>query len=78
MAKEPAEAKLKLIHLVWTLVVAVAAAGVTFGAMLNQQATNTESIKDKVPNKMFENHQVEQRIAFKRMEGKLDTIIGKL
>lgn len=78
MAKEPAEAKLKLIHLFWMIILVVGGICASFGAMKNQQATNTESIKDTVPNKMFENHQVEQRIAFKRMEGKLDTIIGKL
>ncbi len=78
MAKEQAEAKLKLIHLLIVIVIALVGFGISVGAMKNQQGVNTESVKDKVPNAVFENHQIEQRRSDDRIHDKLDTIIKRL
>lgn len=45
MAKEKTESKLKLIHLVYLLVAAAISVGIVYGAMKNQQQTNTETIE---------------------------------
>ena len=78
MAKEPAESKLKLIHLLVLLVMTGGGLLVAVGAMKNQQKTNTSRIDDKVEKEVFENHQIEQRRAFDSIDSKLDKIIEKI
>ena len=78
MAKEQAEAKLKLVHLLVIIIIAGGGLFVSFGAMKNQTQVNTEAVKDKVPNAVFENHQIEQRRSDDKIHKKLDMIIEKL
>ncbi len=45
MAKEDGTSKLKLVHLLWMIVVAIFVIGVAWGVSINQQGTNTTNIK---------------------------------
>jgi replicative DNA helicase len=80
------EGKLKLIHVIWTLLAAAVLVGVAGGAIKNQQKTNTEQIKQqqqsKVEKEVFEMHQNQQNQQFKdikeTMKNGFDKIDGTL
>lgn len=85
MAKEPTEAKLKLIHLVYGLFAAAVCIGIAIGAMGRQQTVNTDNIEQKVEKDVFDRHETEQLRHYdkidkgmERMEDKLDKIAEKL
>lgn len=89
MAKDPTEARLKLIHLVYGLIAAGVVLGIAIGSMGKQQTINTDDIQkvemQKVEKEVFEQHQAQQQRTFKRMdEGfkdlgrKIDAVAEKL
>ncbi len=77
MAKENGESKLKLIHLVYGLLAAAVVVGISIGSMATQQKVNTQVIEKKLAKDVFEIHQTEQRVQFKSIDKKLDTLIAK-
>ena len=72
------EAKLKLIHLVYGMFVAAIVIGMSIGSLINQQCTNTETIKTKVDMSIFELFQAQQYTQFERIDKTLDKIDKKL
>ena len=78
MSKETGESKLKLIHLVYGLIAAGVIIGIYIGKISNQQSTNTKGIAVKVEKEVFNMHQEQQRIQFKKIDSSLDKIDGKL
>jgi len=58
------EAKLKLAHIIWMILIAVIGASLALGAIKNQQTTNTKQIKQqeltKVGKDVFQMHQEQQ------------------
>lgn len=69
---------IKLIHLFWTIIVAVALVSVAWGVMKNQQSTNTKNIEKKVEKEIFNMHQTQQNQQFTRIEGWMEKIDKKL
>ncbi len=82
MAKEQAEGKLKLIHLVYGLLAAAVLIGISIGAMGNQQKTNTDNIEKvelkKVEKEVFEQHQQTQQRTFEKIDKGIEKLDKKL
>lgn len=84
MAKEnTAEntAKLKLVHLLYILILAILAAGYSLGKTATRQEVNTETIEahktDKVDTKVFEMHQQQQIREYTDIKDSLKRIEAK-
>lgn len=80
--------RLRTIHILYILVVAVLAVGIAWGALSTQQGTNSDEIKKKVDKEVFEVyiqaqtnqfHSLETSInnGFNRIDSRLDAIEEK-
>ena len=78
MPGEKGEAKLKLIHLVWGLILAAVLVGIAIGAMQNQQANNTKAIGCKLEKDIFEQHQSQQIRSMDKIDKSMDSMDKKL
>ncbi len=72
------EAKLKLVHLLWMLMIGAICVGIAVGTLLNQQGTNTESIDQKVEKEVFSQHEKYQYEQFTEIKESLIRIEKKL
>ena len=78
MAKDESTAKLKLVHLLYIILAATLGIGIAWGALANQQGTNTDAIDEKVEKEIFNMHQTQQAQQFTRIEGWMEKIDKKL
>lgn len=68
MAQEAQESKLKLIHLLWTILIVAVGAGIAWGISTNQQSSNTKAIETKVDKDIFKQHNENQIRQMDRLE----------
>jgi hypothetical protein len=80
MAKDSTEAKptLKLIHLMWMIMAAVATAGATWGITIKQQEVNTKNIEKKVEKDIFTQHIDHQKQQFDNMNKNIEKGFGDI
>ncbi len=71
--------QLKLIHLLWILILACIAGGISWGMVKNQQSTNVGDIEKldagKVEKEVFEQHKEQQYQQFESINDTLKTIV---
>jgi len=85
MAKDETDystAKLKLVHLLYVLVVAVLAVGIGWGVMSNQQVNNSNAIAKlemkKVDKEIFDMHMIQQKEQVREIKAFITTGFDKI